>query len=178
MRIHVSHRRLVVPHHLSVLPPPFRPYKRIPVVRFLLSSSVGALVVFGPSSADYGPLDHLPKGEHVAETAPKQVQVIVDAEAEGGQHGRDLQQPAGGKPPEEQREGIQAQRLTEMIHASAVGMKLGNLPATVANVLSDGNTMQLEAIMQFHRLLFRSMNLQHIAVNSCYYSFLLESWPF
>ncbi|CAD5197326.1 unnamed protein product [Musa acuminata subsp. malaccensis] len=65
-----------------------------------------------------------------------------------------------------------------MIHASAIGKKLGNLPATVANVLSDGNTMQFEAIMQFHRLLFRSMNLQHIAVNSCYYSFLFESWPF
>ncbi|CAL9069979.1 unnamed protein product [Musa banksii] len=72
------------------------PIKEFPSSGFFCRS-VGALVVFRSSSADYGPLDHLPEGECVAETAPKQVQVIVDAEAEGGQHGRDLQQPAGGK---------------------------------------------------------------------------------
>ncbi|RWW69724.1 hypothetical protein BHE74_00022649 [Ensete ventricosum] len=62
-------------------------------------------------------------GEHEGEAAPKQFQVTEEAEAEGGQHGRDLQEPAGGKPPEEPGEGIRAQPLTETIHASAMGKK-------------------------------------------------------
>ncbi|KAJ8509714.1 hypothetical protein OPV22_000148 [Ensete ventricosum] len=58
-------------------------------------------------------------GEHEGEAAPKQFQVTEEAEAEGGQHAPHRDDP-------------------RLCHGEE---------ATVANVLSDGNTMQLEAII-------------------------------
>ncbi|KAL6011295.1 hypothetical protein ACLOJK_001740 [Asimina triloba] len=51
------------------------------------------------------------------------------------------------------REGMQAQPFQAMINASAVEKKLESLPAMVAGVWSEDNSLQLEATTQFRKLL-------------------------
>ncbi|KAH7678660.1 Importin subunit alpha protein [Dioscorea alata] len=51
------------------------------------------------------------------------------------------------------REGMQAQTIAASAHAAAMEKKLESLPAMVAGVFSEDSNLQLEATMQFRKLL-------------------------
>ncbi|MBA0863280.1 hypothetical protein Goshw_018957 [Gossypium schwendimanii] len=51
------------------------------------------------------------------------------------------------------REGLQAQPMLASLHSSTVEKKLENLPAMVAGTWANDSNMQLEATIQFRKLL-------------------------